>query len=411
MAALAHAPDAPSPLVWVYPFDRYCEDARLAKCYFEDRFMVGAVNAGLPLSCVIDEKAWLVCHDRLSGIAVAPVPPAGSEMEATLLQHCQAGGQVLLYGALHEAGPALLEALHVALDEPLSGGFTLEGGILDDDRLDQQAYPHRLWVDALKSDGGLRAVPTPGCYMLATACCPEGHRVFAASAFDGRLLWLRGRNDGLHIHRERPCDQWYPAEVLMRALLARMGWGIRYEKAVTGSRGPVVSISRHDNGFFYSGYCPDTTVGLALSTPMGAPLLMGYETLLEGDESHYRLPRAFHQECRVFVRQKQRSLVSCHELISVDIHTARRIEITGLSDAEVWLYPTGQASSHLLYNSVYPYMTGQPLDMQAVDTPMGPALYVPKATGRLVLSDERLDPEEAATLRRSSFTVFGNESE
>ncbi len=403
LAAYESAPDAAPPLVWAYPFDAYCAGHNLAKSYFEDRFMVGALNAGLPLAGVVDMGDVEACP---GAILVAPVPMAGCE---TLLRHVEGGGKLILYGSVRDAEPELRAALGLSVAEPIAGELKIEGEVLEPDTC---LYPKHIFVDALLSDGGMEAVATGRSKVLATVSDEAGNRrALCVSAQGGNLLWLRGRNDGLHMHREHPADAWYPVEILMRALLARFNWVISYEKPFAAAKNPVITISRHDNALWYNGYVPDTTVGIRLETPLGAPLLMGCETIPENGASVYHLPRAFHKECRAFIRQTEKSVVSCHELISVDIHTARRIELTGLKDAEVTLLPTLGAKANVLYNCKYPYMAGEQIDVEEIETALGPAIRLRHATGSVLLSDERLTRAEANRLKRPAFASYQGEAD
>ena len=48
------APDSPSPLVWVYPireFSTTSDEAALSEMYYGDRYIMEAINDGLPLNC------------------------------------------------------------------------------------------------------------------------------------------------------------------------------------------------------------------------------------------------------------------------------------------------------------------------------------------------------------------------
>ena len=409
VAALSHVPDAPSPVVWVYPFDDYCKGQNLAKPYFEDRFIVGAVNAGLPLSSVADMNVFSKCADALrNAILVAPVPAAGSPANAALLAHVSAGGRLLLYGSVRDAAPALKSALGLADAAPLSGEMKIEGPVLDPDLLERAPYARRLFVDGLLSDGGMDAVATGESEVLARVRSADGEaRAFCVAAMDGRLLWLRGRNDGLHLHRERPADKYYPAEVLPRALVARFGWKIAFEKPFTAARAPVVSIARRDNALWFSGYVPDTTVGIRLSAPLGAPLLLGMETIPDGSESVYRMPRAFHLECRVFVRQGEKSVVCYKETTPSSFLVARRTMLMGLRNAEVVYLKTRERETRVLYNTVEPHMvSGEALAIEEIETELGPALRMRNVTGSLRFSEERITKEEADRLRRATFDQY-----
>jgi hypothetical protein len=54
LEAIEHAPDAPGPVVWIYPFDEYhdmvAEGIRLDEIFFGDWFICGAINQGSRLT-------------------------------------------------------------------------------------------------------------------------------------------------------------------------------------------------------------------------------------------------------------------------------------------------------------------------------------------------------------------------
>ena len=83
--------------------------------------------------------------------------------------------------------------------------------------------------------------------------------------------WVRGTNSnsyrGGHLLTPDDPKQWFPGDFLMRSALAALGSHIVVVKHRPEQRSPVVSIARHDNGFFLSGYTPDTTVELRLLLP------------------------------------------------------------------------------------------------------------------------------------------------
>ncbi len=152
LAGLAVAPDAPSPLVWVYPFDEFHEWARqqnrIDEAFFNDWFIRGAIAQGFPLNTVVSTGNFRAIMsskpDVLAGsVLVSLVPEANSEVERLLLEHVAAGGQVLLYGPLAQASTALLDALHLGLAQPLSGDLqiNLSGAHLD--RLRAGVFPQQ----------------------------------------------------------------------------------------------------------------------------------------------------------------------------------------------------------------------------------------------------------------------------
>ncbi len=123
----------------------------------------------------------------------------------------------------------------------------------------------------------------------------------------------------------------------MNELLGEFGVGIQYEKEAD-EMPPVMTISRYKNGFFYAVYSPVTTVKTILSMPQGAPVLMGYDTVVDGNRASYHFPRAERRECRSFVTQ-QKGRVRAREVAPVSMQYRRAIELSNLKDATVRYYP------------------------------------------------------------------------
>ena len=84
MRALNDAPDAPGPLVWVYPYHDYQDlaakgDAALAQAFFQDWFVARGLAGGLPLNTVIHTGAFLEWMKKWpeklrESVLVAPTP-------------------------------------------------------------------------------------------------------------------------------------------------------------------------------------------------------------------------------------------------------------------------------------------------------------------------------------------------
>ena len=68
--------------------------------------------------------------------------------------------------------------------------------------------------------------------------------------------------------------------------------------------------------------------------PYGAPVLDGYDTVLEDGCAIYHFPKSEHRECRVFVEQND-GIVSCCEVAPVSLQYRRRIKVSGLKNATV----------------------------------------------------------------------------
>ncbi len=408
LAARDAAPDAAGPLVWVYPFDEYHDltfgpAPRLEEVFFGDWFMRGAVNHGLPLNTVISTRAAAAvlrgCPEALGGsVLVAPVPVAGGAWEAALQEHLRCQGQALLYGPLTHAGAWLRDALGLDLAEPLEGDFQLDAEAVDE----APGLSGTLRHHGLLSAGGLCEVVRPGqaATVLAIARNPRGDRVAAAAgAVSGAagLVWVRGTVScdpgkmGGHLLVPYDPREVFPAEMLMRAALARFGWSIRHQKRHAGQPGPMLCISRCRNGFFLAGYAPDTTTALLLRTPHGAPLLSGLDTEIVGGHARYApgTGRAWFRECRVAVEQADGGPVGCRIRHSGFPGVRRRLEITGLREARVRFFPEPDdlARVKMTLNSPVPCLEAQPAPWVAIRDRLGICLQPERpVTGQLMIS-------------------------
>jgi hypothetical protein len=106
---------------------------------------------------------------------------------------------------------------------------------------------------------------------------------------------------------------------------------------------------------------PDNTAKQLFKFPQGAPLFTGYQTQIENGYSTYNLPTAWHKECRVFVEQGQ-GIVSVKEIYSEDKDIHRRIEIKGLKNARIRVFPDENVKPDGLrayLNSANPWKTGR----------------------------------------------------
>jgi hypothetical protein len=411
LAALAEAPDAPSPLVWVYPFDEYHEwvqtPERIGELFFSDWFIRGAIAQGFPLNTVVSTRNFLEIArqnpSRLAGsVLVSPLPAAGSDVEKGLLSLVEAGGQVLVYGPLAHASSMLLNALQLRRAEALSGEMQIELASPHPDDVRTGAFPHRLIHRPLINAGGIQAVLQQDAHKTVTVCAMVSagaeQRVAALvrQASDwhgGQLGWVRGTiSSRIEPEQRLPVaddlSEVFSGESLMRIVLARFGFDMRVSKYQPDTPAPLTLVHRHANAFYFSGFTPDTTTQIKLAFPQGAPVLLGYETQLQDGYATYHMPRAWHRECRVFVQQEQSTVVSCVELPAVSYWGKRKFMVRGLVDATVRFYPERgfEETTKVLLNPRDPYLIGEPVDSVLKQDGSGSYIEVCNVTGWLVFA-------------------------
>lgn len=381
MTALNEAPDAPGPVVWIYPFDEFHDrvftsPARLEEPFFNDWLMRAAINNGLPVNTVVSTTNFLT--SRLenpaiyrSSIVMTMMPDAGSPMNDALLEHVKRGGRALLYGPIGHADARLLEALGLRQAAPLSGeldiDFKINGDVLSGQAAD---YPRKLIHRPAMCAGGMDAVIAPGAgtkaRVLAEARQGGESRIASLIACDpswrdGAMAYVRGTNanryTGGHLLMPDDPTEWFAGDLLMRFALAELGCGIVVAKHDAAQRNPVTTISRYRNAFYFSGYLPDTTVELRFGFAAGAPLFTDMQSELIGGQSCHRFERAWRKECRVFVEQRE-GRVSCVEHVSPQMGVSRRLVVSGLKDATVRFYPETGKKPTIQLDPPSPYVTG-----------------------------------------------------
>lgn len=412
LTAFEHLPDAVSPFLWVYPFREYSELAagRAAKPFFEDWFVRGMINNGLPLSTVVSTDIFvstLASHPHLydGAAVVTPVPEAGSAMNASLRGFAAAGGKVLLYGSAEGADPSLLEFLNLACAPSVEGELELRVSEKIDP-LRSGSFGTKVLHAPLMSDGCVDTVLRRNADLytkvLASVSKNGALRVAAVSRSlpewnGGVLVWIRGTNGsvlkkGGQILTPLPPERYFPVESLARLAAREFGYDVRFQKETPSSKSPVLMIHRHDNGFFFSGYMPDTTALVQMKLPLGAPLLLGCEARLADGRAVYSRPRAWHAECRAFVEQTHGAVLTCRETAPISFRMRRRIQVSGLQDATVRILPRRgyETRTELLANSAYPYFVGDAVDAEGIRSAWGPVIEARHVTGSLMISERHI---------------------
>jgi len=329
--------DEPSPFVWVYPFREYTtnEDPRmLHKIMAGDWFICSAISNGLPLTNIVSCDNFLGHDSSLydKSVLITPVPLAGSAFEKRLLELVEAGKQILVYGSVDLASEAFKKAFSLTLTDGISGEIGMDPACFQDTHRNG-ARPEKLNVIPFVCGGEINTKAPAEKTLLAT------ENGYAMATARKNAIWFRAPIGGvlkgthLHVHNHNS-EEYFRGEILLRSLLERFGYQIRFAKPNGTVKTPILMIGRSNNAMVFSTYAPSTTVEVSMKFPLGAPLLLGYETELQEGCSSYRLPRAEHKECRIFIEQES-GVVSAFEDIHSSFKYRRRIAVEGLQNATV----------------------------------------------------------------------------
>ena len=370
------APDQPGLIVWVYPFDEYHDWAhkqpeRVKEIYYGDWFIQQAINDGFPLNTVVSTgnfvelmKAGKKTFDE--SILVSIVPDAGSDLEKQLIQFVKKGGKLFVYGPSSHASQKFLDFLNIKQVEPISGEMRVQTQLRSD--LIKTPGSSILRHNEDMSGGGIETLVNntsdPSTKVLAQAFMGAQKRDIAIQRQEkdwngGMVVYLRGTNSatyrGGHLLTPDNPKQRFNGSSLLRYSLNNMGYSVYFDKLEADMRNPINCISRNDNAFYFSGFTPNQTIEQQWLFPQGAPIFTGYETELRNGIAHYRMPKSYQEECRVFVKQ-EKGIISCYEVAPVEWKVKRRIGINGLKQATVRIYPGVDDANFKVVNNIgYPY--------------------------------------------------------
>ncbi len=354
LKASKETPDAPSPVVWVYPFDEYSSaktEQDLKEMFSGDWFIRGAINNGLPMNTVVTTTNFTKHNKELyaNSVLVSAVPKAGTEFEKQIIDYAKNGGKVIFYGSTRLASDEFKSLVGITeTDKNLTGEFNL---VYDGKKLGKIKH------EDLVCGGGISAVANKK-YALATY-----DKKYAAATQNGNCIWVRGTVSAYYKTGEQlltPHDKtkYFIGETLMRMALSRLGYEISFDGDMD-RKSPVLTLHKHNNAFVFSMFVDSTTVETKMKLPYGAPVLDAYDTRIENGYATYRFPKAERKECRVFVEQND-GIVSCKEAVPGSVFFRRRIRITGLKNATVRFFPEAyckdnidiKVNAHPVYNMV-----------------------------------------------------------
>ncbi len=331
--AIKEAPDAPSPVVWVYPFNEYsnCTTGAEASAMFAgDWFVRNLIADGVPVSTSVSTDNF-ADHDKslyAASVLLTPVPAAGSSFEKAILDYARTGGKVMFYGSVKRASAAFRDYFGVQPDlEPRSGVLTVTVKGCGE-------LPLPMEHDPVDCDGPIDTRDAGGNgFAFADGA------VIAAQV--GNAFWFRGSvssiiRPGARRLIRHDVTKRFLSERLVFTALKKLGWSFDY-KAPAGEMNPVVMLHRWNGAIILSAYHPSTTVETRLRFPLGAPLLDGYETEYSNGEAIYHFPKAERREIRAFIEQAEDGVIGVREVAPCSAEYRRRIEIRGLKNATVRL--------------------------------------------------------------------------
>ncbi len=396
-------PDAPAPLVWVYPFAEYHdlvlgENPDPSLPFFGDWFVRGLIAHGVPVNTVAnlgDIRTLIETRvDALGGsILIAPVLPERCGVTEVLVKYAQAGGRVLFYGPLDQS-PVLRERLGIDLAEPLEGDFALGD--------ETRTLRHLSFLSA----GPWREVVS-GTDAAVTITATQQDQARAVALVrelpgGGKIAWVRGSLATAEFDPEDPAPIKGPrlmeldptafitTESIARKMISRLGLNVDFAPGISTSLTPLLTVHRHRNAFVFSGYQPDASIALRIRFEKGAPLFPGQRNRVENDTLVYAGPPSWHHVCRTFVIEEAEgpSLVTCRIIPAIQHGYSERLLISGLRQGTVRFFPVPGTESRLeiLREPQFPYFVGDFVSPQFEDTVDGRMVTVSNVSGELLFS-------------------------
>ncbi|MDO9395842.1 MAG: hypothetical protein Q7T71_04800 [Herbiconiux sp.] len=349
LRVLESAPDEAGPVVWVYPFDEYADDAgadpsSVRHPYFEDWYLTAAINAGTPVNTVASTRSLsaAVAAGSLDGrILVVPTRALRGEVLELLETLTGRGAHVLAYGAVDRADARGRSLLGLTLGDGLEGDLELDTA-LDADAIAAVPVRRLLRHSSTLSGGAIREIAAPEVTVLASV--RSGADVRAYATRQGSWAWVRGSStfdrapmDDHGFRHSRPLDprEFEEAGAVLGRVLGELGVSCRFTRRDPASRVAVQSLHHHTDATWLNGYLADTTTRTRYRLPLGAPVFTGLEGWYADGHTEYSFGKTLHAEARVFVQQLEAATLTCRELSPYPYSMTRTLKATGFADARV----------------------------------------------------------------------------
>lgn len=403
--ALECAPDAPGPLVWVYPFTEYSQLVRgdkpdPQKVFNEDMFIGEMIQAGAPVNTVIStanfqkvcKKGGTLLNDKIIIVPLSAYESINEELEEMK--------NVIFYGSIRNAPAAFLRLMGLENAAEITGRVNV-GTETEIDSYAQGKLADVAYIVPQFCDGGLREVLAEdnGVKILATARQDGQTRILAMVkqlAHGGRIGFLRSvmpcdpEYDRAGCSFDRlPPQSAFPIERLLRHMLADFGWAINFEAFALSSDLCRTCVSVHDNSMYFSIFALDTSATMRVRTPYGAPLLNEMETLVLDGTAVWHPGKSWHKQARCYAKQQQASVIRCKIATAEYPCFSGRLNYYGFKDAQVRFFPPAQAVDRLtVFFSEqelqhHQLLAESPVSLEWEDTPEGRCVVLKGITGNL----------------------------
>ena len=389
------------PVTWLYPFETYCKmglrDGNPDRIFMDDWFIESAIDYGFPISSVIsDENFEKADASKFKDtVLVTAVPEEGSLLEKCVMKAHDAGIKILLYGNTLYASEKLRKMLGVSLSSPLEGEFTIEEK-LSLDRYENDDLSRRLIHVALTSNGGVCEIAEGDAAVLANIENSAGEMRAYATAKDN-IVWIRGSfphnsNITSSLPAQLSATEFFPPAILLRYALSVFGLKIGFDTLSSGDDLPLIILSDGVESMFLTSFAKDMNVRTNISTPLGAPVPTGCDAIVENDTAEMISPKWQHEEIQLFIKQKEKSHVCTKHEIIEGLKYDKRITVSGLRDATVYLrLPEPFAHAEYAPGSDWPWFR-KAKEMKYTED--GRFAYVENITGILQLAFQTKDTRD-----------------
>lgn len=354
LEAYEHYSDSPGLMTWIYPFSYYCDiglkESKIDRIIMDDWFIENAIDNGLPLNSVISDSNFKKCDKNIfkNTIMLTCVPESGSDLEKSIIDGINAGLKFILFGDTSNASNILKNIIGIQSDseEKISGEFELTK--YDSHDSYENTQPSKiLFHDEIVSSGGIGEISNGKTDVILSVIHKESglQRVYSTYNKDKNVVWIRGSFPHKRILKTQQALPWlssiaeyFNPTVLLRTALKYFHINIKFNMydCNWNDKLPIILNSRRNNALYFNTFAKDTTITTDLSYPDGAPAITDTEFFIENSTARYTMPKWWHKECRIFIKQAKKSKIAVQTVTIEDcLFVDHRIMITGLQNAVV----------------------------------------------------------------------------